>query len=177
LRDDGIGTAAAEWLHYPELPRVERDGFAITVLVGEAFGERAPTRVFSPLAALDLLCGEPAATSLALRPAFEYGALVLAGEAELDGQALRPGSLLYLGCGRERLALRSAGGAGGARLLVIGGEPFGEEILMWWNFVGRDPDEITRAVAEWNAGDARFGEVRGYPGERLAAPLPPWAAR
>jgi redox-sensitive bicupin YhaK (pirin superfamily) len=159
--------------HYPELPVVERDGFSITVLVGDAYGERAPTRVYSPLAAFDLQCAEPAATKLTLRPDFEYGALVLDGEAELDGGRLSPGCLLYLGCGREHLALR---GAAGVRLLVIGGEPFGDEILMWWNFVGRDRDEITRAVTEWNTGAARFGEVRGYPGARLTAPLPPWAA-
>lgn len=159
--------------HYPELPVVERDGFSVTVLVGEAFGERAPTRVYSPLAALDLRCADAAATSIALRRDFEYGALVFDGEVAFDGERLQPGSLLYLGSGRERLALRSAAAA---RLLVIGGAPFGEEILMWWNFVGRDRDELSRAVAEWNAGDARFGEVRGYPGDRLSAPLPPWSA-
>jgi len=50
--------------------------------------------------------------------------------------------------------------------------PFGERLLMWWNFVARSAEEITRAREDWAAG--RFPEVRGYPGRPLAAPeLPP----
>jgi hypothetical protein len=55
---------------------------------------------------------------------------------------------------------------------VIGGEPFGERLLMWWNFVARNGEEITQARGDWAAG--RFPEVHGYPGAPLAAPpLPP----
>jgi len=158
--------------HYAQLPIIERGGFRITLLTGDALGERAPTRVFSPLLALDVASREEAATVLPLRSDFEFGALALEGEASIAGQALAVGQLLYLGCGRESLEVRSAAPA---RLLLIGGAPFGEEILMWWNFVGRSRPELERAVADWNAGDARFGTVRGYPGERLTAPLPPWA--
>ena len=157
--------------HYDDLPVLERGGFRITVLAGEALGEQAPTRVFSPLVGLDLSCAEQAATTLALCPEFEYGVLVLAGEAGVAGHALPPGRLLYLGSGRQRLAVRSAGEA---RLLLIGGLPFAEEILMWWNFVGRSRGELVRAVDDWNAAHERFGAVRGYAGERLPAPIPPW---
>ena len=159
--------------HYPELPVVTRDGFRATVLAGEALGERAPTRVFSPLLGLDLTCGEAAAMSIPTRADFEYGALVLEGEANVAGQPIAPGRLLYLGCGRERLPVQCAAAA---RLLLVGGAPFGEEILLWWNFVGRSRQELAEAVADWNGGHPRFGEVRGYPGERLTAPRPPWDA-
>jgi hypothetical protein len=158
--------------HYPELPVIERDGFRVTVLAGEALGERAPTRVFSPLLGLDLTSMGEAATALPVRPDFEYGALVLDGEASVAGHAIGTGRLLYLGCGRTQLAIASAAPA---RLLLVGGAPFGEEILMWWNFVGRSRQELTAAVADWNAGHDRFGTVHGYPGERLVAPRPPWA--
>lgn len=86
------------------------------------------------------------------------------------------GQLLYLGRGRDRLDVRSAEAGAPFRLLLIGGAPFGEDVLMWWNFVGRSREELARAVSEWNAGAARFGEVRGYPGNRLPAPLPPWGS-
>jgi hypothetical protein len=56
-----------------------------------------------------------------------------------------------------------------SRLLLIGGEPFDEQIVMWWNFVGRDHDEIVRFRAEWESGTA-FGTVFGYAGKRLPAP-------
>lgn len=161
--------------HYPQLPVLDRGGFRVTVLAGEALGERAPTRVLSPLVALDFTSNGEAAIEIAVRSDFEYGAMVLQGEADIEGQAVGIGQLLYLGCGRERLQLRCVPRDGlDTRLLLIGGAPFGEEVLLWWNFVGRDRQELARASAEWNAGDARFGTVHGYPGERLEAPLPPW---
>lgn len=162
--------------HYPELPVIDRDGFRVTVLVGEALGELAPTRVFSPLLALDIACDGDAATSLAVPAEYELGALVLEGGASVEDQRLQVGQLLSLGRGRDRLDVRSAEAGVPFRLLVIGGAPFGEEILMWWNFVGRSREELARAVTEWNAGAARFGEVRGYAGDRLPAPSPPWVA-
>lgn len=160
--------------HYPELPVIERDGFRITVLVGDALGELAPTRVFSPLLALDLTYGGDAATTLAVPADYELGALMLEGQGSIDGQNLQVGQLLYLGRDRDRLQVRSAEPGGPSRLLLIGGAPFGEEILMWWNFVGRSRQELTQAVVDWNTGDPRFGAVRGYAGERLIAPMTPW---
>jgi quercetin 2,3-dioxygenase len=53
-------------------------------------------------------------------------------------------------------------------LLLLGGVPFGEPLLMWWNFVARTPEEITAAAARWRAGE--FGEVGSYQGEPMAAP-------
>ena len=161
--------------HYPALPVIERDGFCITVLVGDALGELAPTRVFSPLLALDLTCDGAAATTLAVPVDFEFGALMLEGQGSVDGQRLQVGQLLFLGHGRDRLQVCSAELGGRSRLLLIGGAPFGEDILMWWNFVGRSRRELAQAVVDWNAGDPRFGEVRGYAGERLMAPSPPWS--
>jgi quercetin 2,3-dioxygenase len=157
--------------HYPRMPVIERDGFHVTVLAGEALGKRAPTRVFSPLLGLDLTADAGATTTLTLRSDFEHGALMLQGEATIAGQLLGVGRLLYLGRHRNRVSIACAGPA---RLLILGGEPFAEEVLMWWNFVGRSRAELAQAVADWNAGNLRFGSVHGYPGERLVAPTPPW---
>ena len=88
---------------------------------------------------------------------------------------VQPYEMAYQGVGSARLALANTG-AEPVRAVVLGGTPFTEEILMWWNFVGRSREELARAVTEWNAGAARFGEVRGYPGNRLPAPLPPWGS-
>ncbi|GAA3309124.1 hypothetical protein GCM10020295_72900 [Streptomyces cinereospinus] len=77
-----------------------------------------------------------------------------------------PGAMLYLGCGRARLPLRAESDAG---MLLLGGEPFAEELIMWWNFVGRSRAEIEQARADWLTG-GRFGEVRGYDGAPSAAP-------
>ena len=90
----------------------------------------------------------------------------------VDGEPLPAGSLAYLGCGRDRVAVSAGGGSG--RALLLGGEPFEEELLMWWNFVGRSHDEVAAARAEWMAAvdgaATRFGSVEAYDGPALPAP-------
>ena len=157
---------APSFHHYPELPVLEWGGFTVTVLAGTAFGQTAPAAIFSPLVGVDLACAGPAETLVPLNPAFEHAVLVLSGALEVEGETLEPGSLLYLGTARAQLALQSQAAA---RLLLIGGEPFAEEILLWWNFVARNRDEMVTATADWNAGRT-FGTVSGSPSPRLVAP-------
>jgi quercetin 2,3-dioxygenase len=90
----------------------------------------------------------------------------VSGTVDVDGVSVAPGSMLYLGCGRRDLRLHSAPGA---RVLLLGGEPFDEQIVMWWNFVARTNEEIAAARTAWAEGD-RFGVVVGYDGDPLAAP-------
>lgn len=155
--------------HYPDLPVLERDGFRMTLLVGEALGQRSPVPVYTPLVGMDLVTTASASLDLPLHTGFEYGVLVLEGSANVAGETLEPGTLLDLGQGRNRLGIASSGPA---RLLLIGGEPFKEEVLLWWNFVARTPAEIADYTARWNAGEY-FGEVKGYAGDRLQAPALP----
>lgn len=82
---------------------------------------------------------------------------------------LAPGSMLYLGTGRRDLRLQSATGA---RILLLGGEPFAEQIVMWWNFVARSGDEIATAREQWTTG-TRFGAVAGAGDPLPAPPMPP----
>ena len=73
---------------------------------------------------------------------------------------------MHLGTGRDELTLSSREGA---RMLLLGGTPFGETILMWWNFVARTPEEIVAATEGWNEGNA-FGTVPGNGATRIPAP-------
>lgn len=154
--------------NYPELPLVVTGGFEVRVLAGNALGRTSPVEVYSPLVGLDLLASGQAEMRLSVAAGHEHGALVLEGEAEVAGERLTPGTLLYLEPGREDIAISCAASA---RLVLIGGAPFGEEILLWWNFVARRPEEIEQATRDWNAG-LRFGEVRGSPSRPLIAPSP-----
>jgi redox-sensitive bicupin YhaK (pirin superfamily) len=120
---------------------------------------------------LDVVLRAGSDLMLPLADEFEHGLLVTQGEIEVDGSPLVPGTLLYLPPGRAGVSLRSSAAA---RVTVIGGEPLEEPVLMWWNFVGRDKDELTHYCREWNAEAAVFGEVKAYDGARLTAPLPPW---
>jgi hypothetical protein len=90
---------------------------------------------------------------------------------QVDGTTVPERALLYLGTGRRSLAVT---GTRDARLLLLGGEPFAEEMIMWWNFIGRSHDEIVAAREDWVAG-RRFGSV-AYEGARLPAPDMPITA-
>ncbi|MCC3766143.1 pirin family protein [Streptomyces sp. UNOC14_S4] len=161
---------APMWEHHAELPQVTGGGLRATVVMGELDGTVSPATTFSPLTGADIALAAGASARLPVRPDFEYAALTMSGEAEVDGVRLAPGSMLYLGCGRAELPVRADVDSA---FMLLGGEPFEERIVMWWNFVGRTGEEIAEAREDWMTG-TRFGEVRGYDGPSLAAPaLPP----
>lgn len=142
--------------HHGALPRVDLPGADATVLVGELAGARSPARQDTSLmgAAVDV---RPGGTELALDPAYEHLVVVLDGLLVLDdGTPLRPGSSGYLGVGRDELSLTAPDGV---RVLLLGGVPFEEQVVMWWNFVGRSREELAEAGRQWEAGDDRFGRV------------------
>jgi quercetin 2,3-dioxygenase len=153
--------------HHPVLPVIQRDGVQITVIAGTCLGETAPMRFHSPLVGVDVVATAASETTLPLDPTFEHGVLVLRGSATVDGETLAPGTLLVLAPGHPSMSLAFDGPA---QLLAIGGTPFEEDVLLWWNFVGRNPDEIVQAADEWNAGRGPFGIVQGYEGAPLVAP-------
>ena len=164
------GEAAFE--HHAELPEVERDGGVATVLVGDFAGATSPARRDTPLVGVDIVA-RAGVTTWPLRPEFEYALVILDGAVSVGGKVVRPGELAYLGRDRDQLALSVAGAT---RALLLGGEPFPDPILMWWNFVARTRDEIDTAYHDWEAGDGRFGRVAS-PLARLPAPPPMWRSR
>lgn len=166
--------AAPAFAHHTDLPVIDGGGLSATVLLGELAGAASPGTTYSPLVGADLTLAAGTDTRLPVEPDFEYAALTISGESEVDGVRLGPGALLYLGCGRGELPLRADSDSS---LLLLGGEPFEEKIVMWWNFVGRSQADVEEARSAWTSG-SRFGEVKGYDGDRLAAPaLPPVALK
>jgi redox-sensitive bicupin YhaK (pirin superfamily) len=141
-------------------------GFRATVLAGSAFGQTAPAVLHTPLVGIDLTARAAAHTQLPLRADFEYAAIVLRGAATLAGEALAPDEWLYFAPGREALDVRCEAEA---QWLLLGGVPFEEPLIIWWNLVARTQAEIESALADWNAG--RFAPVRaGSSAQPLAAP-------
>ncbi|MEH1102233.1 pirin family protein [Micromonospora sp. CPCC 205561] len=159
----------AHFAHHADLPRWRDGELDVTLLVGELAGARSPAVTYTPLLGAQLELGGPAPATLPLRPDFEYGLLAMSGAAEVDGVPFAPGSLLYLGSGRERLAVT---GEPGSRLLLLGGAPFEEPLVMWWNFVGRSHEEVAAAREDWMAG-RRFGTVADDDAPPLPAPALP----
>ncbi|WP_031514906.1 pirin family protein [Streptomyces sp. NRRL F-5123] len=156
--------------HHPELPTVTGSGLHATVILGDLDGTVSPGTTYTPLVGADLTLSEGASARLPLQPDFEYAALPMSGSTDVDGVRLTPGSMLYLGAGRTELPLHATTDSS---LMLLGGEPFAERIVMFWNFVGRSGEDIVEAREAWRTG-TRFGEVHGYAGPRLEAPaLPP----
>jgi len=155
-----------EFTHVEQVPVVEAPGGVLHVFAGAlagALAEASPAPFFSPILGADIQVHSGAALELELDPAFEHALLPLDGQTFFEDHLLTEGSLYYLGTRRESLALRSQSGG---RILLIGGPPFPETILMWWNFVARTPEEIAAAHKDWEA-HRRFPDVPGAHGLRL----------
>lgn len=152
--------------HYKNLPVLEPGGGRAQVFMGELGGARSAARAYSPLVGADLKLGANGKLRLPLNPAWEHALVIIEGEVNLEGTRLAPGALHYLGTQRSGLELVSKNAA---HAVLIGGAPFAEAVIIWWNFVARSADEIQLARDDWQAG-RHFGEVKAYQGERLLAP-------
>ncbi|GAA4178269.1 pirin family protein [Gryllotalpicola koreensis] len=142
-------------------------------------GHAAVTDVHSPLVGAQLELPAGASLELALDAGFEHGILVDQGGVDVDGAPLRERELGYLEPGRSHVRLQATDAT---RILLLGGAPLNEPIVMWWNFVGRTHDDIVRARADWQeqaiegprSPDGRFGYVPVSQGEAaLPAPVLP----
>lgn len=156
--------------HLEDLPRVDLGAGQASVLVGGIGGNRSVAEVDHPAVALDVtLAGE---LQLAVDPSFEHGVVPIDRPLKVEDAICEPGSVAFIPPGYDVVRIESRDGSG--RLLILGGEPFGSPIKMWWNFVARDLDEITDAWRAWQAHDEdRFGPVPSSL-TRIDAPRPPW---
>ena len=156
--------------HYPDLPIWLQDGVDMTLLVGEFAGHTAPTKVHSPLIAVDLQSKQAQTSSLALKPDFEYGILVLQGQLSEEGQSFVANKFAYFAPGRAELDLTWEAGT---HVILIGGAP-AKPVTMWWNFVDYDKSSIVQSQLDWENHSERFGAVVEGEHRRLAAPAIPW---
>ncbi|MCL2584674.1 MAG: pirin family protein [Streptosporangiales bacterium] len=173
---DGKQDISPAFTSYGNLPVIDDGPARITVVAGEHGGERSPATVFSPMTGLEVALLEAGEVTLPAAAGFEYGVLAADGPAAVACPAstapvtIAPGQLAHLPVGVPAITLSAPGPS---RFFVVGGVPFGEKLVMWWNFVARTAEEIRIARETWENGD--WDEVHGYPyGARLAAPpLPP----
>jgi redox-sensitive bicupin YhaK (pirin superfamily) len=162
------GSAAFE--HHAELPVADLSHGIGRVLIGEFTGRSSPARADTPLVGVDLEL-ERGRSLLDLSPSFEHCVVVLEGSLLVDDVEVKPGELAYLGLGRQQVGLDVGTEA---RALLLGGTPFEADVLMWWNFVARDRDEVLSAYRDWSESAERFPDLPASPLRRIAAPRPPW---
>jgi quercetin 2,3-dioxygenase len=165
-------------------PVVHGTGWDAQVFLGSMLGSESPVETYSPLVGAEMILDDGTRLAPEVRPEFEYGVLVDFGLVRVNGEEVKQHQLAYVAPG-EGLAIEAADLS---HVLVIGGRPLGEEIVMWWNFVGRDHDEIVQARADWMAQitdnngtitdsseiyDGRFGIVTGDHLPPIPAPAMP----
>lgn len=156
-----------------DLPRIEGPGVAGTVLVGEVAGVRSPAHTFTPLVGADVSLEASTGVSLAVDPAHEHGVYVISGTALVDQTPAETGQLVYLGTQRSEVRISSEAGA---QVLLVGGEPFEEEVVMWWNFIGRSHDEVAGYREAWATREDRFPAVVDRSERVMEAPPMPTVA-
>lgn len=165
---------ATPFFEHHEAPVVQLGDARITVFAGSLAEERdangniiaSPITTFSPLVGAEISIPAGGRLDLSLDTAFEHGVLIDTGEPVVNGQIVAKDHLAYIDAGTVNLCIESGGQP--ARLVLIGGEPFTEQLVMWWNFIGRSHDEIVQFRQEWQndvvqgANDSGpFGHVAG----------------
>jgi redox-sensitive bicupin YhaK (pirin superfamily) len=153
--------AEPDFAHH-DPPALTGDGYTARVFLGSLLGDTSPVSTYTPLLGAEILLEPDTRLSLDVDPEFEHGVLVDAGMLTVGEVEAKPSDLAYVPVGSERLELRSYDEP--VRLLLLGGPPFGEPIVMWWNFVGRSHEEVVAFRQEWQAQivdgtltDGRFG--------------------
>lgn len=157
---------APDFRHVDTLPTGPLGDGRFRVILGHFAGTDSPVGVQPAVMAAELCFGASGRLELPLLPGYEYALAPADESVSVEDDDVPVGHLLDAGMGHERLTVT---GKPGARCLLIGGEPFPETILMWWNFVARTGEEIRQAREDWANSD-RFGTVESYPGDPLPAP-------
>ncbi len=163
-----------DFAHYVPAP-VSLPGAVARVFLGELAGSTSPVRMFTPLVGAQIDLDARGGLYLDVHPAFEHGVLCDSGTVDFGGVTLAAADLGYQAPGASTLRLRNMGDRP-ARVLLLGGTPFTEDLVMWWNFVGRSHEDIVDCRRLWQDRDERFGAVHGYRGPVARLPAPPLPA-
>lgn len=153
--------------HHEDLPVFDYEGAGIRLFVGEFLGQRSSARIFSPMVGAEIDLSAGSTIHLPTETSFEYGVLVVAGGATVNGHSVRLGQLHYVPTERGGLSLATTGGA---KLVLLGGEPFKEKIVMWWNFIARSHEEIIQMRQDWQEQSKNYPVFHDRIGGRIPAP-------
>jgi redox-sensitive bicupin YhaK (pirin superfamily) len=162
------------FVHHAPAP-VTGPGYEARVFLGSLLGDSSPVSTYTPLLGAEILLSPGTDLVLEVDPTFEHGVLVDAGVLSVAGVETKRDDLAYVPPGSSTLTLTAYEPV---RLLLLGGPPFGEAIVMWWNIVARTHEEVVSWRAEWQGqivdgrlADGWFGIPVGD--ERAPIPAPP----
>jgi quercetin 2,3-dioxygenase len=143
--------------HY-EPPVIEVEGARILVFLGRLFGQTSPVPTYSTLVGAEVTLAPGHSLDVEVDPGHEHGFLCDSGRLAVGGAVARPGEIVFHPAGASAITLGASPSAP-TRVLVLGGEPFGEQIVMWWNFIGRSHEEVVGFRDDWQR--QRAGRATG----------------
>lgn len=162
---------APSFEHSPEekLPVIESDGARVQLLLGTAYGERAPATLYSETFYADVQL-QPGARFPLPDDHEDRGIYLLRGSITVAAQCFEAGRMLVFRPG-DRITV--AAGEAGARLMILGGETLGGPRYIWWNFVASSRERIEEAKRHWRAENWGQGPFDLPPNDRAEhIPLP-----
>ena len=153
--------------HRADLPVITVDNASVTVFAGSLLGATSPATMFTDSFGAEILLPAGAAVTIPVVPEHEIGVLVVEGEATVNGTAAALTELAFVEPGNDSVTITATGET---RMVLLGGSPFTERLVMWWNFVARSHDEIRSMRADWESQGTRFPEFADHIGGRIPAP-------
>lgn len=134
------------------LPEIRDQGIIARLILGDAYGERAPATMHSETFYLDV--------TLEARARFplpddheDRGLYITEGSVSVAGQDYQAGQMMVFRPG-DRITVQA--GDRGARLMALGGATLNGPRHIWWNFVASSRERIEEAKREWREG--RWGQ-------------------
>ena len=161
---DGQEEIEPSFHHHPagSLPIIAADGVRMSLVAGEAFGQRSPVKTHSPLFYLD--AEAEAGKEIPLPEEYPERALyLLSGEIGIDSETYTAPRMLVIRAGAQPVLIAKTA----CRLMLLGGAPLASDRTVWWNFSSSSKARLEQAKQDWKEG--RFGQV---PGETEFIPLP-----
>ncbi len=161
----------AAFAHAPKatLPQMEGEGKELRLILGTAYGERAPVETVSEMFYADAIL-QPGAHLPLPDDHEDRGGYVVAGSVTSGGHRFDAGQMFVFRPG-DKVSVRA--GAEGARLMILGGATLEGPRYIWWNFVASSRDRIEAAKEAWRAGDWAHGRFKLPPGDDAEfIPLP-----
>lgn len=167
----GAEDRAAAFVHAPkeDLPLMEGKGKQVRLIMGEAYGARAPVATPSEMFYLDAALAPGAGLPLPDNHE-DRGAYVLEGSVEIAGETYDAGKMMVF---RPSDHISMKAGPQGARVMLLGGATMEGPRYIWWNFVASSKERIEDAKEAWRAGDWQNGRFQLPPGDDTEfIPLP-----
>ena len=151
------------------LPFLKGEGKEVRLIIGNAWGEQAPTRTFTDMFYADVVL-EAGATIPLPDNHEDRGLYITGGSIEVAGDRFEAGRMMVF---RPGDAITVRAGPAGARLMMLGGETLNGPRYIWWNFVASSQEKIEAAKQAWADGDWEHGRFQLPPDDREEfIPLP-----